>query len=104
GKESSVGREHLLPITGPLHCLQHGFEIPANQPLPCTSRFRQTHLLKHEQSCINVLLPRPAAIFSGTPDNELFRTRTPVRHLDSVRPVDRPVERREPTFLNLAAL
>ena len=29
-EQGAMGGQHLLPITAPLHCLQNGFEIPAN--------------------------------------------------------------------------
>jgi hypothetical protein len=62
-----VGRKHLLPITAPSHRLQNGFEIAANQPNPRTGRFRQTHLMKHKQSGIDVLfLSSAGRILSGS--------------------------------------
>ena len=98
-----MGRKHLLPITAPLHRFQNGLKIAANQPYPRARRFRQTHLLKHKQPGIDMLFPRSAGTFSGAADNEMFRVRSRLRHLNRVRPVDRPVERRESPLFNLAA-
>jgi hypothetical protein len=55
--------KHLLSIATPLHRLQHRLEVTMYQPFASACRFGETHLLKYDQSCVDVWFSRPSCTF-----------------------------------------
>src|SRR3954454_16942788 len=70
GQQRSVRSKHFLPIATSLHRLQHSFKVTTDQPFARACRFGEAHLLKSDQSCIDVLFSLPASAFTKPPDYE----------------------------------